>query len=369
MSNLAQGPGWWVASDGNWYPPEQHPSVPRFAPAPQPVAPYVPPPSYAAAEELVVPEAEPARRTHAPGLTPYVADHVVSVLPQSKHDDFVSALPGSAPVTATATRKRAVTNLPSFWDGAASAPADPGDAAQAMNARRISGGGGIPIGAVQTGGAATATMVAMPPPLPADQTGAMSAPEGRGPGGAAGGMPAGGYGTGQAGPLSPYEEGLYSGGALRARQRRKHFPIWTLLIIIIVVVGGGLLYWHVKVTSNPHRTATSIAYAYVSGVQHKEKALLQTYVVPGQKPVLGNEAPLSTQAFTYATASKTVSGHDTDVLVLACANLYAGASCSTTIFGYIEGVIPVQKIDGSWYVDAKNLPTCTQEQDLVCVVP
>jgi hypothetical protein len=27
MSDVAQGPNWWIASDGKWYPPEQHPSV------------------------------------------------------------------------------------------------------------------------------------------------------------------------------------------------------------------------------------------------------------------------------------------------------------------------------------------------------
>lgn len=39
MSNAPQGPGWWQASDGNWYPPEQHPS---YAPPP-PTAPSAPP--------------------------------------------------------------------------------------------------------------------------------------------------------------------------------------------------------------------------------------------------------------------------------------------------------------------------------------
>jgi hypothetical protein len=28
---LAHGPGWWVASDGKWYPPEAHPSMPLAA--------------------------------------------------------------------------------------------------------------------------------------------------------------------------------------------------------------------------------------------------------------------------------------------------------------------------------------------------
>lgn len=34
------GPGWWLASDGKWYPPESHPNHP--APLPPPTA-YVPP--------------------------------------------------------------------------------------------------------------------------------------------------------------------------------------------------------------------------------------------------------------------------------------------------------------------------------------
>ncbi len=27
MSDKPEGPGWWIASDGKWYPPELHPSV------------------------------------------------------------------------------------------------------------------------------------------------------------------------------------------------------------------------------------------------------------------------------------------------------------------------------------------------------
>lgn len=35
MSDQSQGPGWWVASDGNWYPPESHPD---FRPPPPPTS-------------------------------------------------------------------------------------------------------------------------------------------------------------------------------------------------------------------------------------------------------------------------------------------------------------------------------------------
>jgi uncharacterized membrane protein len=41
MSDESQGPGWWLASDGKWYPPELHPSA-QAAAQPSP-ADYVPP--------------------------------------------------------------------------------------------------------------------------------------------------------------------------------------------------------------------------------------------------------------------------------------------------------------------------------------
>jgi hypothetical protein len=41
MSDTSQGQGWWQASDGKWYPPEQHPNyqppVPPSPPPPNPL--------------------------------------------------------------------------------------------------------------------------------------------------------------------------------------------------------------------------------------------------------------------------------------------------------------------------------------------
>jgi hypothetical protein len=39
MSDTAQGPGWWLASDGKWYPPEQWTGPPARGPAAQPAYP------------------------------------------------------------------------------------------------------------------------------------------------------------------------------------------------------------------------------------------------------------------------------------------------------------------------------------------
>jgi uncharacterized RDD family membrane protein YckC len=35
MADVSQGPGWWIASDGRWYPPHMHPSVVQAPPPPQ----------------------------------------------------------------------------------------------------------------------------------------------------------------------------------------------------------------------------------------------------------------------------------------------------------------------------------------------
>ena len=49
MSDVSQGPGWWQASDGRWYPPEQHPGAraalppPGMVPGAAPGGPFAPP--------------------------------------------------------------------------------------------------------------------------------------------------------------------------------------------------------------------------------------------------------------------------------------------------------------------------------------
>jgi hypothetical protein len=70
MSDTSQGPGWWLASDGKWYPPELWTGPPSARPAgatpygamPYSAAPNVPP-SYGAAPYSAAP-------SYAPG-TPY----------------------------------------------------------------------------------------------------------------------------------------------------------------------------------------------------------------------------------------------------------------------------------------------------------
>ena len=60
MSDVAQGPGWWQASDGRWYPPESHPGVvvPPLPPSPAiPVMATQQPPETSSAAALSAEEA------------------------------------------------------------------------------------------------------------------------------------------------------------------------------------------------------------------------------------------------------------------------------------------------------------------------
>lgn len=45
MSDVSQGPGWWTASDGKWYPPELHPNYVPPPPPPPPGAVEAAPPA------------------------------------------------------------------------------------------------------------------------------------------------------------------------------------------------------------------------------------------------------------------------------------------------------------------------------------
>jgi hypothetical protein len=99
MSINPEGSGWWVASDGRWYPPESHPSAVQTVPA---VAPPMPTPEGA-------PTPSPFRAgtngTSAPTMTPAPGNAIVVGKP--KHNKKSSAEPSQAlPFAGTPSRAR-----------------------------------------------------------------------------------------------------------------------------------------------------------------------------------------------------------------------------------------------------------------------
>ena len=78
MSDTSQGPGWWIASDGKWYSPEQKPgpATPEPAPVAAPVAstPATPPPFAPETPPAAVePPTEPIPVTPPPMAAPAMA--------------------------------------------------------------------------------------------------------------------------------------------------------------------------------------------------------------------------------------------------------------------------------------------------------
>ena len=74
MSDTSQGPGWWQASDGKWYPPEQAPGAGSAGPAGPP--PGGPPPAYGAAPAY----GAPAGSDGAPGPRASWGERVIAFL-------------------------------------------------------------------------------------------------------------------------------------------------------------------------------------------------------------------------------------------------------------------------------------------------
>lgn len=100
MSDASQGPGWWLASDGKWYPPEKAAPTPASAPPP-PTAP-VPAPKAAppvSAPQPVPPAAVPASAAAAvpppAGASPSMSAPPPSSPPPSQPGGGTGAAPGT----------------------------------------------------------------------------------------------------------------------------------------------------------------------------------------------------------------------------------------------------------------------------------
>jgi hypothetical protein len=91
MSDSSQGPGWWLASDGKWYPPEATPAAatppptdpppaaaappPKAAPPPAAPPPAAPPPTVAAAAPAAAPA--PAKKSGGSGCAKAIIAFVI----------------------------------------------------------------------------------------------------------------------------------------------------------------------------------------------------------------------------------------------------------------------------------------------------
>jgi hypothetical protein len=96
MSDTSQGPGWWLASDGKWYPPELWTGPPAGAAPTNSGA-----PAAAAAQSPTYPSYAPAYPTRPSAATPYAA----GVYPPQGYGQAQAAYCAYPPYAATPTKK------------------------------------------------------------------------------------------------------------------------------------------------------------------------------------------------------------------------------------------------------------------------
>jgi len=229
MSDVAQGAGWWIASDGKWYPPEQHPSV-RAQPAPA-LAGYPPP-------------VAPAPQTQ-------------QVAPSPVQNEYAGGPPGA----------------PAGAEPPTPVPAPPPMIIPPVPSPRRAD---LSVAAATPGGVAGGVDLANGPAL---------GPTARQPL-----APAGGYG-GQYAKLSPYDEALASGAGMVRPVRRRHFPVWwTLLIVLVLVIAAAGTIYYLR-NSDPHRSATAVAEDFLVASANGDKHQVQADLLPGQHPVVVRLGP------------------------------------------------------------------------------
>ena len=96
MSDASQGPGWWQASDGKWYPPESHPSA-MTNPAPADPGPRPPPPAIRRPRPTrPTPPTRPPHRPHGARVGPGPPDQAGYAQPGAAQAPYGQA-PGPAP--------------------------------------------------------------------------------------------------------------------------------------------------------------------------------------------------------------------------------------------------------------------------------
>jgi hypothetical protein len=118
MSDVPQGDGWWLASDGKYYPPEQHPDAVRQPPPLPPPVPPTPPAPTVPTMPAVPPAVPPTAWTSPPAGSPAVGPPAAWTSPPTGPPTVGSPSLGAAGAwgsTATAMATAQIPSSPEPW--------------------------------------------------------------------------------------------------------------------------------------------------------------------------------------------------------------------------------------------------------------
>lgn len=360
MSDTSRGPGWWVASDGRWYPPELHPAR-RAASTPATVPASVP--ATAATASPVLPSGPTAT---AEATTATLATAVAS--------------PAAAPFVATA--------------GAAPAGAAPDEdrsvAAESLFRRMVRAVVEHYAGNKGSSRRAAAEPAPGPPSPPAPAVALATAPA-AGPAGAAATDPFAPIPDHPArSPLSlrrrtPRRSGLAEGpfpvptasrravrsepgqatfrrdlvlgpASLASGTERHHrvLPLGTVFAVLLLAIGavvGVSLYRH---RPGPHDSPVNATQAFIKALYDNSPRAAQSMIVPGQQLDVPTHPAVP---ISFGAASVTNSGGVRSVSIIVCITPN-GQGCGSQSGNGTSVVVPTRQIRGSWYVDQNLMVGC-----------
>ena len=385
MSETSRGAGWWLASDGRWYPPELHPSHRAAATlAVAPAAATSPQAAVTTTLQAAPPTAAGIRAATAPGGGEggeggedegQAADRLFRRMLRTVVEHYTAGTGKSSRRVAAA----AAGTLTAAGDaGTAAATGDAGAAAATGDA-----------GTAGTTGAAAATGL----PSPA---------RGRPVASSAAGLAGHGVPDPTASPFAPvpdlpapsplslrrrtpqhsassgdpslvaapttrhlrceteqaFRRDLVLGPASLApsteRRHRRVLPLGAIFLVLVMAAAagvGGYVYQH---RSTPSSSPVDAAKAFVRALYDDSPQVAQSMLVPGQHLDVPAHHRVS---LSFDVTSVTPDGADRDVNALVCATPN-GQGCGAQSGNGDPVVVPTRLVGGSWYVDQSRIIGC-----------
>lgn len=157
-----------------------------------------------------------------------------------------------------------------------------------------------------------------------------------------------------------------SGATSFTLRRRRVLPWGTVALVLLVVLAAALGgYWY-RGRASAHRSPVDAAEAFVRALYGDSSPPAQSMIVPGQHL----DVPTHPQAtITFGATSVAGDGAGRTVDVLACLT-NNGTACGPQTGNSTTVVVPTRQVDGSWYVDQTEIAACTDtntgHQVVVC---
>jgi len=360
MNDTPEGPGWWRASDGRWYPPALRP-VPAGVAAPVGVA---APADGSAADAATLLATAPSDQATAP------SDQAPAAVLEAPVAD-------GEPVSEGLFR-RMLRTVVEHYVSATETPARPAtrglavdvDASSVSVEAVVGASGEVDGESVRPGRRPTVDPTADPfEPIPEHPAPSPLSLRRRTPRRAwssgesdfvppATGMPTRGAAAGSQPTVRQSVAPVPASPVSITLRRHRLLPWGTVALVLLLALAAALVvalggYWYQGRTA-AHRSPVNAAEAFVKALYGNSPATAQSLVIPGQHLDVSTH-PQAPVAFGATSVVRDGADHDVDVVACMTGVKRCGFASpdSTTL------AVPTRAVGGSWYVDESQIAYCT----------